>query len=105
MILRVITFFGLRNFALHRPLRSRSKQFLKLLFVELGRPGRGVAAGFVARRNEVKAAVLHAFERLLGQSGLRRVALVVGRIDEQQGGRDLPSPPRDRSRATIPTRR
>src|SRR5262245_29654541 len=73
---------------LHRPPGHALQEFLQLLLPELRHAGGAVAAGVGARRNEVEAAVLHARERLLGDPGFRRIALVVRRVDRQQRRRD-----------------
>ena len=73
---------------LHKPPRCSPKQFFKLLLVEPRHASGAVAARSVARRDQVQAAVSHAFQRVLRKSCLRRVALVVGRVDDEQRGRN-----------------
>ena len=67
---------------LHRPLR-RVQELLQLLRVPLGRRRGAVAGGRLARRNQQQLRVLDALELALHDPGLRRIALVVGRVDRQ----------------------
>src|SRR5688572_24088311 len=48
-----------------------------------------MAARLLAGRDQVKAAVLDALELALGDARLRRIALVVGGVDQKQRRRDL----------------
>src|SRR5262249_38533081 len=61
----------------------------QLLGIELGERRGAVAARRLARRNEQQLRVLHALERRIGDAGLRRIALVVARVDRQHGCLDL----------------
>src|SRR5215831_20492936 len=72
--------------ALDWPSGRRLQELLQLLAPEFCHARGGVAARVFAGRYEVEPAVLDAFEFALGDSGFRRITLVVGRIDRQQRG-------------------
>jgi hypothetical protein len=57
--------------------------------VERGVAGRQVPARLVRGGDQEETAVLHAFQRSVGDAGLGRIALVGRGIDQQQRGLDL----------------
>src|SRR5262245_36627393 len=68
------------------PPRSRLQQLLQLLAPEFCHAGGSMAAGVFAGRYQVKPAVLHALEFAFRDSGFRRIAFIVSRIDRQERG-------------------
>src|ERR1700682_2103727 len=70
--------------ASHRALWRRLQQLLQLLRVELGIAGGEMPARLGAGGDQIEPAVLDAFQRGVGDTGFRRIALVVGGIDRQQ---------------------
>src|SRR3569623_1246501 len=73
----------------HGAVRRARQKFLKLLLVEPGVAGGGMAAGLRACRDLIDAAVLPLFHRLFHESGLGRIALVVGSVDGEHLRLDL----------------
>src|SRR5262249_53467212 len=76
----------LRFSALLPPLRRRAQQLIKLILVELSVAGGEMAARRLARRDEVELAVLQLLQSVRHETGFRRVALVIGRVDHQNRG-------------------
>src|SRR4051812_12750214 len=69
--------------------RRLPEQLRELVLPPLRLPGRAVAARLRARGDEEHAAVLHAPDLAVEDARLRRVALVVGRVDGEQRRLDL----------------
>ena len=42
-----------------------------------------MAAGLLARRDEIEVSVLHSLYRILGETSLGRIALIIGRVDRE----------------------
>src|SRR5262245_16673015 len=75
-----------KSVPLHCPLWHLLQELLQLAGEEFGHAGGAVAARVLARRDQVEAPVLHPLELALHDAGLGRVALVVGRVDGEEGG-------------------
>src|SRR5688572_1995657 len=81
--------FGVTGGArLLRPPRRALQQLAQLLLPECRARGSGVAGGLFARRDEQQAAALHPLRLALQHAELRRIALVVRRVDGEHLGLD-----------------
>src|SRR3954454_17803153 len=75
--------------SLHLTRRRCFQQVIKRLLPKLGKAGRTMATRIGPGRYQIVAAVLHALDLAIHETGFRRIAFVVRRIDGEQRGLDL----------------